>query len=161
MLDSACKVMRGFILKRLAWSILLLLPFGAVSADIYRSVDENGVVVYTDVPSGAAERVAVTTPSQAPAPRPPSASAPAADAGDDADAADSPIYAEVAREPTPEEVAADRARNCEASRQQLESYTTSHRLFRQGPDGERVYLTDAEIDAARAKAESNVAAWCD
>ena len=30
-----------------------------------------------------------------------------------------------------------------------------------GPDGERVYLTDEELTAARTKAESDVAAWCD
>jgi hypothetical protein len=146
-------------LRRLAWSILLIIPIGAM-ADIYRSVDENGVVNYSDLPTGAdAERIAVSA-------RPAVAAAQPADPADsDAESsdtdADATVYAEIPREPTPEEVAADRARNCEYSRQMLESYTTSHRLYRQGPDGEREYLSDAEIDAARARAESNVAAWCD
>jgi hypothetical protein len=147
-------------LKRLAWSIFLVLPVVA-GADIYRSVDENGVVVYSDLPTGSAERIAVRTAAARPAAAQP---APAAEGSEDAseDAADdSPIYAEVPREPTPEEIAEDRARNCEYSRQMLESYSTSHRLYRQGADGERQYLSDDEIDAARAKAQSNVAAWCD
>ncbi|HUF74378.1 MAG TPA: DUF4124 domain-containing protein [Gammaproteobacteria bacterium] len=144
-------------MKRLVWSILLVLPLGA-TADIYRSVDENGQVVYSDRPSSDAERITVSAaPAFAPA-------AEAAPAGEDEDAEadeDSTVFAEVPREPTPEELAADRGRNCEYSRQMLESYTTSHRLYRQGPDGEREYLSAEEIDAARARAQSNVAAWCD
>lgn len=138
-------------MKRLVWSILLVLPLGA-TADIYRSVDENGQVVYSDRPSSDAERITVSAaPAFAPA-------AEAAPAGEDED---STVFAEVPREPTPEELAEDRTRNCEYSRQMLESYTTSHRLYRQGPDGEREYLSAEEIDAARARAQSNVAAWCD
>jgi hypothetical protein len=143
-------------LKRLAWSILLVLPLGAM-ADIYRSVDENGQVVYSDRPSGDAERITV---SAAPAAAPAAAGAPAGDGEQTADG-DSTVFAEVPREPTPEELAADRARNCEYARQMLESYATSHRLYRQGADGEREYLSAEEIDAARARAQSNVAAWCD
>jgi hypothetical protein len=142
-------------LKRLAWSILLVLPLGAM-ADIYRSVDENGQVVYSDRPSSDAERITV---SAAPAGAPAAAGASAGD-GEQTDG-DSTVFAEVPREPTPEELAADRARNCDYARQMLESYTTSHRLYRQGADGEREYLSAEEIDAARARAQSNVAAWCD
>jgi hypothetical protein len=144
-------------LKRLAWSILLVLPLGAM-ADIYRSVDENGQVVYSDRPSSDAERITV---SAAPAGVPAAAGAPAGDGEQTETDGDSTVFAEVPREPTPEELAADRARNCEYSRQMLESYTTSHRLYRQGADGEREYLSAGEIDAARARAQSDVAAWCD
>lgn len=142
-------------MKRLVWSILLVLPLAAM-ADIYRSVDANGQVVYSDRPSAEAERIAVSAV--------PASSAAAAPAGESEEAEaeeESTVFAEVPREPTPEELAADRARNCEYSQQMLESYTTSHRLYRQGPDGEREYLSAEEIDAARARAQSNVAAWCD
>jgi hypothetical protein len=147
-------------LKRLAWSILLVLPVGA-SADIYRSVDENGVVVYSDLPTSSAELVAVRTATARTAAAQPTPAAEGSEASSEEAGDDSPVFAEVPREPTPEEIAEDRARNCEYSRQMLESYSTSHRLYRQGADGERQYLSDDEIDAARAKAESNVAAWCD
>lgn len=147
-------------MKRLAWSILLVLPIGA-SADIYRSVDENGLVVYSDLPTGSAERIAVRTAAGRTAAAQASPAAEGSEESSEEAGDDSPIFAEVPREPTPEEIAEDRARNCEYSRQMLETYSTSHRLYRQGADGERQYLSDDEIDAARAKAESNVAAWCD
>jgi len=145
-------------LKRLAWSILLILPLAAM-ADIYRSVDENGQVVYSDVPTLDAERITVRA---ALLPAPTAAGAPVGQSGEaEEDDAEATVFAEVPREPTAEEIAADRARNCEYSQQMLASYTTSHRLYRQGADGEREYLSADEIDAARARAESNVAAWCD
>ena len=33
-------------MQRLAWSILMLLPFGVSATEVYRSVDENGVYPY-------------------------------------------------------------------------------------------------------------------
>lgn len=152
--------MRCVPVKRLVWSILLIVPLGTVSADIYRSVDENGLVVYSDRPNSEAERVAVSS-RRSPSASATSAPPPAASDTSGDEPSDSTVFAEIPREPTPEEIAADRARNCEYSQQMLETYTTSHRLYRQGADGEREYLSDAEIDEARARAEANVAAWCD
>ena len=141
-------------MKRLLWSVLLAYPIGIFAADIYRSVDENGQVVYSDRPSANAVEVAVST--RAPRPAPVAGDGEASGSRDD-----SPLAAEIPREPTAAEIAADRARNCEYARQMAETYSQSRRLFRTGPDGEREYLSDAELDEARARAESNVAAWCD
>lgn len=144
-------------MKRLAWCVFVILPSGVFAADVYRSVDENGQVVYSDRPSDVAERVNVQF-----------AAAPRAAAGqeqdeaeDEAAADDSPLGAQIPREATPEEIAEDRARNCSYARQMAETYSVSHRLFRTTSSGEREYLTDAEITAARQKAESDVATWCD
>ena len=144
-------------MKRLSWSILLVIPFGAFAADVYKSVDANGVVVYSDLPRDGAERVTVrTTPGSSP-----SASSRASSQADGKPAEDnSPLGAEIPRESTPDEIAADRARNCEYARQKLQTYSNSHRLYRNGADGERVYLSDDEITEARAKAETDVAEWC-
>jgi hypothetical protein len=38
---------------------------------------------------------------------------------------------------------------------------TSRRLYREGEDGERDYLSDDELDNARAEAEKSVNEWCD
>ncbi len=148
-------------MRQLAWSIFLLLPLGAVAADIYRSVDENGRIVYSDRPgeSEAAERIEVATSAGRAAPGSASAGAEEEESGEAA--GEPPLGAEIPREATPEEIAADRARNCEYAQQMHETYSTAHRLYRTGPDGERQYLSDAEIDEARAKAQSNVAEWCD
>jgi hypothetical protein len=136
----------------------MILPLGASAADVYRSVDENGVVVYSDRPTDRTELIQINT--SVPGARPTAAPQASADESSDS-AADSPLAAEIPREGTPEEIASDRARNCELARQMATTYTQSRRLFRQNADGEREYLTGAEIDEAIAKAESNVATWCD
>jgi Domain of unknown function (DUF4124) len=145
--------------KPLIWSILLVLPAGAMAAEIYRSVDANGRVVYSDLPDGSAEQVTVSVQTPAAAREQP-ASAARSDAAESSSAA-APPGAQIPRPSTPEEIAADRAQNCEYARQMQSTYSTAHRLFRNGPDGERVYLSDAELAAARTKAESDVATWCD
>jgi hypothetical protein len=143
--------------KQLTWALLLVLPAGAFAADVYRSVNDEGLVVYSDRPTGTADEtrlnVATATPVAAPAAAQPSATAtrPTADAA---------LTAEIPRAPTAEELAANRAVNCEAARQREAAYATAHKLFRELADGEREYLTAEEIDEARATASADVAAWC-
>ena len=145
-------------LKQLAWSILLVLPLSAFADEVYRSIDENGQVVYSDRPDtlSVAELVVINTN----APRAPAGSPLAGRAGEEDESEEQPT-ALIPREGTPEEIAEDRARNCNYARQMQETYSISHRLFRTGADGEREYLTDNELAAARTKAESDVATWCD
>lgn len=145
-------------MQRLAWSILALLPLGATADEIFRSVDENGVVVYSDRPSAGSEEFVIRTPRPASPPTP--VASPVATPRPSS-AARRPVIAEMAREPDPALVEATRARNCEIARQASDTYNQSRRLFRTGPDGEREYLSDAELTEARATAEANVAAWCD
>lgn len=147
------------ILNRLVWTSLLLVPLGAFAADVYRSVDEKGIVVYSDRPSIGSKVVVIHT-GESSSSRPTSRTAGNAEASDD-NANQSPIAAEIPREPTPDELAADRKRNCNVARQKLETYSTARRLYRNGPDGEREYLSDEESDKERAQAESDVAEWCD
>ncbi len=54
-----------------------------------------------------------------------------------------------------------RTENCAKARTQYETYITSRRLYREGEDGERDYLSDDELDNARAEAEKSVNEWCD
>ena len=124
-------------------------------AEVFRYVDEDGNVAYSDRPVGQnAETIVVTTnapivPPQPAAPAQPATAAPEETAEPER------------REPTPEERAADRAANCTIARERNERYAISRRLFRQLPDGEREYLSDAEIDEARARAAADVEEWCD
>lgn len=146
-------------MKPLVWSVLLVLPVGALGAEIYRSVGENGEVIYSDLPTASAERVTVNVPGTG---RSTDRAASQSDSSEGArEAAGNPPGAQIPRPSTPEEIAADRAKNCEYARQMQATYSTAHRLYRNGPDGERVYLSDAELAAARTKAESDVATWCD
>jgi hypothetical protein len=57
-------------------------------------------------------------------------------------------------------IAEQRASNCEAAKQRSRKYNTNRKLYRPLPNGEREYLSDDELDAARAEAASTVDEWC-
>lgn len=59
-----------------------------------------------------------------------------------------------------QQVMGEREKGCQAAREKLQKYETAHRLYRPGADGQRQYLSDEEIDAARADARKAVADWC-
>ena len=59
-----------------------------------------------------------------------------------------------------DQVAKEREDGCKTARDKAQKYETAHRLYKPGPDGTRTYLTDEEIDAARAEARKTVAEWC-
>ena len=124
-------------------------------AEVFRYVDENGNVAYSDRPVGRnAESITVTTNA-------PIAPPPARAQAQPAAAAPAETVERQPRENAPEERAADRAANCTIARERNERYAISRRLFRELPDGEREYLSDAEIDEARARAAADVQEWCD
>lgn len=55
---------------------------------------------------------------------------------------------------------AERQRNCAEARDNLHSQETASAVYRLGPDGERVYLDDAEREQALARARAAVEQWC-
>lgn len=56
---------------------------------------------------------------------------------------------------------AQRAKLCQQARDRVKRYETAHRLYRPMPDGEREYLSDAELDSERADARRAISEWCD
>jgi hypothetical protein len=132
----------------------LLAASALHGAEVFRYVDENGNVAYSDRPVGQnAESIVITTNAPVVPPRTTAAAQPNENP-------DESVQREP-REPTPEERAEDRAANCTIARERMERYAISRRLFRPLPDGEREYLSDAEIDEARAGAAADVEEWCD
>lgn len=145
-------------MRRLITALLLLAALPLWAADVYRSTDENGNVVYTDRPTPGAELVNVQAPylGGGPATRQrlaASASEPAAAEGQDTAQAGQSA-------PTAAQQAELRARNCEAARARQQTYVSSRRLYRETESGEREYLSSAEIDEARAQAAADVEQWC-
>lgn len=59
------------------------------------------------------------------------------------------------------EEARTRDLQCNAARERFNVYTTAPRLYETLPDGERRYLTDDELAAAREQAQADVEKWCD
>ena len=64
MLDWPRTVAEVLRVKPLVWSVLLVLPVCALGDEIYRSIGENGEVIYSDLPSatGQGEGVTVNVP---------------------------------------------------------------------------------------------------
>lgn len=157
MLDCGA-INRRLALRLLGCTLLALAATAATAADVYRSVDAQGNVSYSDRPQNDdAERVAVVAPRAASQPaRPQAAAAPQPTAPESEPATAEPP----APQPTRAEQAAERARNCEVARERATRYAESRRLYRNTPEGEREYLSDAEIDEARARAAADVETWC-
>lgn len=136
--------------------LLATLALPLCAAEVYRSHDADGTVVYSDRPAEGSERVFVATSRLSSTPRQPVTSG-GATAGS---AQPEVLSGQIRAERTPEEIAAEKERNCTAARERADRYKVSQRLYRTLPNGEREYLSDAELDEARAKADADVANWC-
>jgi len=150
---------------RLTALLFLLLTASLASAtEVYRTVDAAGNVVYTDKPvTGKEEQVTINVaaaPRLSSAPRP-AAAEPRTDTDADGAKAAEEVDPEVAAAASAAQREEERLRNCATARDRNSRYETAHRLFRELPDGEREYLDDAEIDAARAQAIADIQTWCD
>lgn len=156
MLDSPDTSQGDRHVQRIGCALLAWVALPLFAADVYRSIDENGNVVYRDRPDGELITVAVPRPATAPPARPSTQpSLPAGATGS----------RETTTETEPERrrvepTSAERAEKCTQAQERAERYNVSHRLYRTGADGEREYLNDAEIDEARARAAADVGNWC-
>lgn len=132
----------------------LLVAFPAVANEVWRTVDHQGLVVFSDRPlSTASVRVSVATQPAGPAAAetepgtPPEgtrrSAAPAA-----ADAAARAEQAELV------------AKACSDAREALAAYEKAPRLYQELPNGGRRYLTDEEMIATRQQARQAVADFC-
>ena len=150
-------------MKTIRWPLLLaFLATAAYGGQVYRSTDANGNVVFSDRPSEKSEPVNVAVPAAGKpgnpiTPRDAKAAAGNTQPGAQANAASDQKKEKVQ---TPAEKDAERAKNCASARERKTRYDESHRLYKAGPNGDRVYLNDAEIDEARAKAAADVGTWC-
>jgi len=143
--------------RAICLAVLLLAANTGFAADVYRQVNPDGTVTYSDRPeSENAETITINTRRPTPSRAPTAAGEPEANAG--APAAEPAPPSEP--QPTPAEIAAQRAANCAAARERNDRYQMSRRLYRSLPDGEREYLSDEELDAARAGAAADVQQWC-
>jgi Domain of unknown function (DUF4124) len=133
---------------------LLLLAGTAPAGEVYVTRDAHGNPEYTDKPATIPARVVgVSSSSSDPAEVQTRYSEEMKKYAAD-DEARARSAAELADATKARELKAeDLAKRCAEARQRYEAYTQSYRLYEQGPDGERRYLTSEEIDAARANAQ--------
>jgi hypothetical protein len=146
-------------------ALLLMLALVSTSlwaGEVYRSFAPDGTVIYSDVPSGTnAEPIYIAAP-QPPSQTPRTDSTVAANQPGTSPSSGQAVAPGAAKPaaPTPEELAKERAENCRIARDRAQRYSVAHRLYRTLPSGEREYLTDAEIDKAKAQAAADVGRWC-
>lgn len=131
----------------------------AVAGDIYRYTDAQGEVHYVDRPTGAPseELMGISSKPTNPAQVQARAAARNTQRGtveDDEPEEDAPTRAERAR------VAKQQAKQCQQYRDQLETYVTSRRLYREDANGERDYLDEKEVQEARSKLEEQIVEDC-
>ena len=137
------------------------LAAGPAAADVYKFKDDQGNVLYTDKPatlpaerlniqSQKTDTVAVQSRQQDELKR-----------LQDADKANQQAAASGAQNKQPAAQTSDpKADQCTKARQRYESYMNSQRLYEQGADGQRRYLSDDELTAARASAKASMDVMC-
>jgi len=141
---------------------IMLLSCAALSAEVYRSVDSEGNFVYTDRPSTGDEEPVSITFDGVTAQRATQSGSLQAGASESSETpgSDDP-NAGLAADASAEQRQEERAQNCVIARERNATYEVAHRLYREQPDGERVYLEDSEIDEARLRALADIETWCD
>lgn len=136
--------------------ILAILVSGVASAqtaEMYRSVAEDGTVIFSDRPQG--ENYELVAVAARPGSRTRQQEEPAAEAPPPA------AEPEVASGASAEEFREQLARSCALAREQYNALMVSDRLFRVRPDGETEYLNEEELAEARSAAQAQVARWCE
>jgi len=133
----------------------------AHAGDVYKYVDERGQTLYTDKPIPGAIRVA----SSAPRPNASSTRSSQQAASNQQLAAsnqrisqnqnDQRVAANVAKD-----LEASRAERCKKARSDYNNSINSQRLYRTDKDGNRVYLTDAELSQRRIDNAKAVESIC-
>jgi hypothetical protein len=151
--------------KTLLTLMLAAVATVATGETVYKWVDARGQVHYTDRPpteSGArilgvlesAVGFANEEDAQDDAMSPTNASFAAADESDSG-AGSAAAAAAVQRD-----VATVRADLCKQAQERYKQYIESQRLFRQTEDGQREYLSDAELTQTRIQAKQAVDEYC-
>jgi hypothetical protein len=120
-------------------------------ADVYRWKDAQGKWQYSDQPEPGAERVGGK--ARPLVPRPPAPPA-AAQRATTEPATVVPPVGKVSPQ-VREDVAAQRAEQCKKATENYEKSMQAFRIYKTDEKGERVFLTAAEIDAARLAASSD------
>jgi len=139
----------------------LLLSGIAMGGEVYVTRDAKGNPIYTDRPATLpAEKLDVqsgtTDPAEVQARYDDQMKKYAADSEASAKAKAQATDTAKAREITAE----DRAKRCVEARTRYEATLNAIRLYEEGPDGQRRYLSSEEIDSARAGAKKTVDEFC-
>ena len=132
-----------------------------LASEIYKWTDEEGIVHFGDLPTGAAgeEHLAIRS-------RPTDPARVQAEAQTLVDARTLSAEEETTapQGPTPEELRAEtreREEKCNKYRDRQTNFTRSRRIYRMDENGERVYYDEQEMQVARTELDDLVEEYCD
>ena len=147
--------MTRFLLPAL---MILLASMAATANEVYRTVNSDGTIVYSDRPLSPASQL-VSVASKPTDPERVAAEAEArtetATARRDAAPSDDAFATALAAQ---QEL---RAKACQQAREAAEAYERAPRLYEQLPDGGRRYLSEEELVQTRLNARQAVIDFCD
>ncbi len=145
--------------------MLLALPAAAM-ADVYRSVDAQGHVQYSDTPTPGATLIHVKNPqdnpssnasNERPAAATHAAAEPALSEGDR-------ISQQLAHEDATREVQRDRAaaqaEECKKAKDSYQQMIQARRILVKGADGQTDFVPDDQAEQMRVKARENMQKAC-
>lgn len=142
-------------------SLAVALAGGAWAGDIYKWTDDEGNVHYGDrpAPDGSSRRLAIessaTDHERVAARLEPRREAREAREEERAEAEEAAASEEEERQ-----AEAERAEKCATYKERLQKFLQSRRLYREDENGERVYLDEEEMLAARDQVQDRVEEYC-
>ena len=150
---------------------LMLAAAAGASAQLYRWVDKDGRVRYSDMPPSGVKATTLQPPPGAGAPPSPAAGdaavkdakkGPLAPAEQDAEFRKRQLDAQKAREKEDQARRDAQAKqdNCARAQETLAGLESGQRIARTNASGERYYLDDDQRAAESAKARQSVNSWC-
>jgi hypothetical protein len=151
-----------------AAALIMSLAITAAQADVYRSVDAQGQVHYTDTPTPGSVLVHVQRGGGGLAPS--SASAAAANSSSTAAPAqtlakaNAQVQDTLAKQATEKAVQQDveqtRADQCTKAKSDYDAAIAARRIYKTGADGEREYLSDEEAEQQRVNLHQAMQTAC-
>ena len=148
-----------------AAALLALASLPAAADQIYRWIDENGVVNFTQQKPRDTEAETIVTNSRAPR----TASKPAPAVPPSSAATGEPLSAEqekmleglrAAEQAREDEIARIKSENCQQSRDVLSRLMLKNRIRVKGPDGEYTVMPEDERQERISKAQENIVRYC-
>ncbi|HTV50806.1 MAG TPA: hypothetical protein VME21_06435 [Steroidobacteraceae bacterium] len=147
--------MRRFPLITVLLGFSLALGMGMVSrADVWKIVDSKGEVQYTDRWEPGAELI------KSDHPRANSASDDAKKQQDANDKVASDLAKQAATQAVQKDLQAVHADQCKKAQERYQKEIDARRIYKEGADGQRQFLSDAEADQERVQARSDMDEAC-
>lgn len=137
------------------------LAAGTATADVYKYRDEKGNIQYTDKPPQLpAERLSVKSQRTDVVAVQERSEAEQKQRATNAEQQQQSRTQAADQKDAAQFSAKDKAERCAKARERYDKYMNSQKLYEQGADGERRYLTSEELDAARASAKASMDVLC-